>query len=167
MRQIWIQEVRYYKYLVFVCLFLFSMGVFLLNDYHKQMHHSGVIINILIVNNITYTIPVYKVKQNQTIYNMYDRCIFNNYQNCTQFVSNTIIQYEKINGIFIVSEINFINYYFAVFAFTFSIGMLICITFAYYDFYRIKRKELKLSGKAKKFDIYIENGEYPSSFLYD
>jgi hypothetical protein len=62
---------------------------------------------------------------------------------------------------------NFISFYFAVFAFTFSIGMLICITFAYYDFYRMKHKEAKLNGKAKKLDIYMEESEYPSSFLYD
>jgi len=167
MRQIWIQEVKYYKYMVFICLFLFSMGIFLLNDYQDKIYRTGVIVNIMVVNNITYTMPIYKVKQNKTIYYMYDKCIFNNYQNCTQYNSNTIIYYENINGIFIVSEMNFISFYFAVFAFTFSIGMLICITFAYYDFYRMKHKEAKLNGKAKKLDIYMEESEYPSSFLYD
>jgi hypothetical protein len=143
------------------------MGVILLNDYQEKLPRTGVIINIIVVNNITYTLPIYRVKQNETVYYMYDRCIFNNYQNCSHYDSNTIIYYEKINGFYIVSEMNFISFYFAVFAFTFSIGMLICVTFAYYDFYRMKRKESKINIKSKKHDLFIEDDEYPSTLLFD
>ena len=167
MRYFWIQEVRYYKYLLILDIIIIICGIILLRDYQQKLENSGTIITIHIINNITYTIPIYKVEHSQTIYNMYDKCIFNNYQNCTSYTSNTFIYYEKINGFYIVSEMNYMSFYFSIFAFTFSIGMIICISFAYYDFYRLKYKESQISQKAKKMDIYIEEGEYPKSYLYD
>ena len=35
MRQIWIREVRYYKYIVLLCMMLIGCGLFLLNDYYS------------------------------------------------------------------------------------------------------------------------------------
>jgi hypothetical protein len=168
MKLFWIQEVRYYKYAVAMCIFLIFMGCILMHEYLNQENNSGIIINTQIIHNITYTFPIYRVQKNNTIYIMYEHCIIENIHTCNQthYTANMIVYFEKINGYYIIMNRNNLPLYFSVFAFVFSILMLLIISYAYYDFNKLRRKEYSIWSKQKKYDLdmYIENG--PSSFLF-
>lgn len=169
MRQVWLNEVRYYKYIVGLCFIIFFCGIFLLNQYNRQHENKGKIINIIFVKNISYIIPIYKVKNNDIIMNVYDDCVISNITKCnyidTSRLINIHIYYTQINGMYIVFEPPNFTLYFFAFAFTFSISMIMVIVYAYYDFYRLRRIEYKQWSKQKKYDLDIVC-EDPTSFLY-
>lgn len=168
MRTIWIREVRYYKYMMLLCGVLFVSACILLNEYNKQETNIGAVINIQYIYNASYIIPIYKVKTNNTIYNVYDDCVITNITSCStrQITINFQVYFEKINNMYIIRERNHFPLYFSAFAFTFGILMVIIISFAYIDFYRLRRREYKMWSKQKKYDV--ESGECViKSFLYD
>jgi len=170
MRQIWIREVRYYKYIIFLCMILILCGVMLLNEYQKQENNIGTIINVIFIKNVTYIIPVYKVRQRQNIYNVYDRCVISNVSKCSNNIDiekiiNMNVYFEQFNGLYIVFQRNHLPLYFASFAMTFSLLLLVLISYAYFDYSRLRKKEYKTWSAQKKYDIDIENGEY-TSFIY-
>ena len=170
MRQIWIREVRYYKYVVFLCMILILCGVILLNEYHKQENNIGTIINVIFIKNVSYIIPVYKVRQQENIYNVYDTCVISNVSKCTNNINvekiiNMNVYFEQFNGLYIVFQRNHLPLYFASFAMTFSLLMMLVISYAYFDFSRLRRKEYKTWSVQKKYDLDIENGEH-QSFIY-
>jgi hypothetical protein len=171
MRTIWIMEVRYYKYISFLCLFLILCGLFLLHEYQKQENNIGTIINVIFIRNVSYIIPVYKVQKYQNIYNVYDNCVISNVSTCSNNINidniiNMIVYFEQVNGFYIILNRNHVPLYFATFALTFSILLLCIILLAYVDFYRLRRTEYKMWSKQKKYDIdFVENNI--SSFLYD
>jgi len=170
MRQIWIREVRYYKYIIFLCMILILCGVMLLNEYQKQENNIGTIINVVFIKNVTYIIPVYKVLQRENIYNVYDRCVISNVSECSNNIDiekiiNMNVYFEQFNGLYIVFQRNHLPLYFASFAMTFSLLLLVLISYAYFDYSRLRKKEYKTWSAQKKYDIDIENGEY-TSFIY-
>ncbi len=167
MRTYWIREVRYYKYAVFVCFALMLCGIFLLNEYTKD-NNNGLIITTELIHNITYSIPIYKVMTEGSIYIMYEQCVIVNITECKQphFTTNMIVHYRKINGFYVILNRQHFLLYFAVFALSFAILMLILISYAYYDFYRLRKQEFKEWSKHKKcdMDMIVEND--PKSFLF-
>lgn len=167
MRTYWIREVRYYKYAICVCIALIFCGILLLNEYAKD-DNNGLIITSEMIHNITYSIPIYKVMTEGNIYIMYDQCVIVNVTRCKQphFTTNMIVHYRKINGFYVISNRQYFLLYFAVFALSFSILMLMLILYAYYDFYKLRKQEFKKWSKHKKCDIdmIIEND--PTSFLF-
>jgi len=169
MRQVWLSEVRYYKYMLGLCIFLMFCGVVLLNEYYTQHQNGGKIINIIFVRNISYIIPIYKVQRNDIIMNVYDECVVSNITQCnhidTSRFMNMQIYYQQMNGINIIYNPPNFTLYFSVFAFTFSIMMSLVIFYAYFDFYRLRRMEYKMWSKQKKHDLDIVC-EDPTSFLY-
>ena len=118
MRQIWIREVRYYKYAVFACLMLIGCGLMLLNEYNKQENNIGTIINVVFIRNVSYIIPVYKVRLQNIIYNVYDHCVISNVSKCTNNINvekiiNMNVYFEQQNGFYIVLQRNHFPLYFA------------------------------------------------------
>ena len=168
MRTIWIREVRYYKYAVFICMFLILCGIILLNEYSKQNNNIGIIINTDLIHNITYSIPIYKVMKEGNIYIMYDPCIIVNVTECTQthFTANMIVHFRKINGYYIVSNRDHFLLYFAIFALSFASLILTVISYAYYDFYKLRKKEFRMWSNQKKYDMDIIVENDPSSYLF-
>jgi hypothetical protein len=170
MRHIWNSEVRYYKYALFASIVLFFSGVYLLEYDNQLTKNQGIIINIIYIKNFTIIVPIYKIKNENNIYNIYDKCVLENNTNCnslTLFTINSIIYFEKINGLYIASEKNNFLLYLSVFFLTFSIGMILIICIAYFEFNRIKRKEFKISKKQKKYDLPMTIQDcYIESFLY-
>ena len=171
MRTIWIREVRYYKYISFLCVFLLFCGLFLLKEYQKHDNNIGTIINVAFIRNVSYIIPVYKVQQNENIYNVYDTCVISNVSACPininiEKIINMMIYFKQINGFYIALQRSHFPLYFASFALTFSTLLLCIILFAYIDFYHMRRKENKMWSKQKKYDLeFVEKNV--SSFLYD
>jgi hypothetical protein len=170
MRHIWNSEVRYYKYALFASVVMFFCGVYLL-DYDNQLtKNQGIIINIIYIKNLTIIIPIYKIKKENNIYNIYDKCVLENNTNCHRFdlfTINSIIYFEKINGLYVVSEKNNFLLHLSVFFLTFSIGMILIICVAYFEFNRVKRKEFKISQKQKKYDLLMTDQDcHIESFLY-
>lgn len=171
MRTIWIREVRYYKYISFLCVLLIFCGVFLLQEYQKQENNIGTIINVVFIRNVSYIIPVYKVRQNENIYNVYDTCVISNVSTCPKNINiekiiNMLIYFEQINGFYIALQRNHFPLYFASFSLTFSALLLCIILLAYIDFYKMRRNEYKMWSKQKKYDLeFVEKNV--SSFLYD
>jgi hypothetical protein len=170
MRQIWIREVRYYKYVVFLCMILILCGVMLLNEYNKQENNIGTIINIVFIKNVSYVIPVYKVRHREYIYNVYDNCIISNVSKCSKNINvekniNMNVYFEQLNGFYIILQRNHFPLYFAAFAFTFSVLLIMIIIYAYYDYSRLRKNEYKAWSKQKKYDLDIEIEEH-KSFIY-
>jgi hypothetical protein len=190
MRQIWIQEVRYYKYLAMLCILLFGLGLFLLHD-HQQRHNNtnGIIVNVIFIQNVSNIIPVYKVQQNNVIFNVYDKCICNSYKNCSNLPINNNIYFEKVVGCnsfdnigdksgtytnipdsfsyYVISDINQIPLFFGWFAISFSFCTMLCLLYAYCDFFNFMRKERRLVGHSKKSDLPVYVQDLPKSYLYD
>jgi hypothetical protein len=169
MRQVWLSEVRYYKYMLGLCIFLLFCGCVLFNEYNVQHQNGGKIINIIFIKNISYIVPIYKVQQNDIIMNVYDECVISNITQCkyvnTDRFLHAQIYYHQVNGINIVFQPPNFTLYFSAFAFSFSIMMSIIIFYAYFDFYRLRRKEYKMWSKQKKYDLDMIC-EDPTSFLY-
>ncbi len=171
MRTIWIREVRYYKYISFLCLFLIFCGLFLLQEYQKQENNIGTIVNVVFIRNVSYIIPIYKVRQQHQIYNVYDNCVISNVSSCPKNINvekiiNMMVYFEQINGFYIALQRNHFPLYFATFALTFSALLLCIILLAYIDFHHMRCKEYKMWSKQKKYDLeFVEKNV--SSFLYD
>jgi hypothetical protein len=170
MRTIWIREVRYYKYISFLCLFLILCGLFLLYQYQKQENNIGTIINVIFIRNVSYIIPIYKVQKHQNIYNVYDNCVISNVSSCPHNINidniiNMMVYFEQVNGFYIVLQRNHLPLYFATFALTFSVLLLCIIAFAYIHFSHLRLKEYKIWSKQKKYDIDLSEIEF-SSFIY-
>jgi len=151
-------------------MILILCGVMLLNEYQKQENNIGTIINVVFIKNVTYIIPVYKVLQRENIYNVYDRCVISNVSECSNNIDiekiiNMNVYFEQFNGLYIVFQRNHLPLYFASFAMTFSLLLLVLISYAYFDYSRLRKKEYKTWSAQKKYDIDIENGEY-TSFIY-
>lgn len=171
MRQIWIREVRYYKYIVLLCMILILCGVMLLNEYNKQENNIGTVINVIFIKNVSYIIPVYKVRHQETIYNVYDNCVISNVSKCTNNINvekiiNMNVYFEQFNGFYIVLQRNHLPLYFASFAMTFSLLMMLIISYAYFDFSRLRKKEYKTWSAQKKYDLDIETGDNVSFIYY-
>lgn len=168
MRLFWIREVRYYKYAILICMFILFFGYILLNIYIKQEENIGIIVSTKLIRNITYTIPIYSVQKNNTIYIVYENCVVENITECNQnhFTSNMIVYFEKINGFYVITNRNHSLLYIAVFAMSFASLMMAFISYAYYDFTRLRNKEYKLWSKQKKLDIVMHLENDPTSFLF-
>jgi hypothetical protein len=146
---------------------LLFFGYTLLNEYVKQEKNFGVILNTTIINNIGYKIPIYNVQKNNTIYIVYEQCIIENITKCNQHhYSSNIVYFEKINGLYIISNRNHFILYFALCSLSVATIVILLVTYAYYDFNRIRRTEFMLWSKQKKYDIdvYVENN--PQSLLF-
>ena len=170
MRQIWIREVRYYKYVILLCIFLSISGLMLLNEYNKQENNIGTVINVVFIKNVSYVIPVYKVRHQKYIYNVYDNCVISNLSKCSNNINieniiNMNVYFEQLNGFYIILQRNHFPLYFAAFAFTFSGLLTMIIMYAYYDYSRLRKNEYNAWSKQKKYDADIETGEY-TSFIY-
>ena len=170
MKHIWNSEVRYYKYALFASFVIFLCGIYLL-DYDNQLSKNhGIIVNVIYIKNATMIIPIYKIKKENNTYNIYDKCVLENNTNChkfDQFTKKSIIYFEKINGLYIVSEKNNFLLHLSIFFLTFSIGMILIICIAYFEFNRVKRKEFKISQKQKKYDLPMTIQDcHIESFLY-
>jgi hypothetical protein len=170
MRTIWIREVRYYKYIICLCILLIICGCVLLNEYKKDENNIGSIINIQYIYNISYVIPIYKVKTSNQIYNVYDYCVIDNITKCNitrrkEEIINIMVYFTRINGIYILAERNHFPLYFSAFAFTFSVLVSMIISYAYFDFNRFRKNEYNKWSKKKKYDIdFVEEN---ASLLYD
>ena len=123
MKLFWIREVRYYKYILISCIFLIGCGLLLLDEYRQQGNNIGIITNTIYVRNITYIIPIYKVRKDNIIYNVYEHCVIENITKCNQnnFTSNMLVYFEKINGYYIITNRNHFMLYMSMFSFAFSI----------------------------------------------
>ena len=168
MRLFWIREVRYYKYAVIICIFILIFGYSLFCEYNKQNENIGVIVSTRLIRNITYTVPMYSVQKNNTIYIVYENCVVENITECNQnhFTINMMVYFEKINGFYVITNRNHFLLYFAVSAMSFASLMMCLIFYAYYDFTRLRNKEYKMWSKQKKLDIDMQLENDPSSFLF-
>lgn len=166
MRQIWIREVRHYKYIMLLCCVTFVIGLFLLHEYHQQEHNIGTIINVMFIQNVSYTVPIYKVRINNIIYNVYDNCIIHNISSCNhKKITFNEVYIERINGMYIVTSRNHFLLYFSVFIITLGIGILLITSYAYLEFFRFRNNEYKSWSKQKKYDL--DNLESSTSIFFD
>jgi hypothetical protein len=168
MRLFWIREVRYYKYAFLSCICILLCGYSSFNKYLKQGENSGVIIGTKLIHNITYTVPMYSVQKNNTIYIVYEHCVVENITKCNEnhFRLNMMVYFEKINGFYVITNRNHFLLYFSVTAMTFSFLLMLLISYAYIDFTRLRNKEYKMWSKQKKLDIEMQIENDPTSFLF-
>jgi hypothetical protein len=168
MRHFWIKEVRYYKYILVLSIFLIFSGYLLLTEFYEKEKNIGIIVNVYIIQNVSYIIPVYKVKKDNIIYNMYDSCILQNVTNCKNlnYNINILVHFEKINGNYIIIENNNFLFYFGIFAISIAIIVMSAVSFAYYEYFRIRNLENIVWSKQKKLDIDVEKYKNFESILF-
>lgn len=169
MRHFLIKEVRYYKYILILSMFLVFSGYLLLSEFYEKEKNVGIIVNVYIIKNISYVIPIYKVKKENIIYNVYDNCIIQNVTKCKSinYNINILVNFEKINGNYIIIENNKFSLYFGIFTICLAILAMIGVSFGYYEYFRIKKIENTMWSKQKKSDNdtnHIEN--YDSILFY-
>jgi len=167
MRQIWIEEVRYYKYILMCSIFLLFCGLYLTNEYHQQNNNTGKVVNIIYMQNITYQYPIFKVqKDNNIIYNVYDKCILTNITSCSEkqihHYHNNIIYFEYINGLYILSNKNNFLLFVATFSLAISFLSFMIVTIGYTEYIRLRMREKRVWGMSKKNDT-----TYDASYIED